>query len=224
VRLAWHWRKTDSNLWFRISGKRFFYTASEPQTGREPQPVLTTDNGRFTVGRARLAPAMISTPGHRASRRRQREALPTWCNVIGEQLQAARSNPPTTLPRFGVMPRRAKVVALGVTSAPVPANNRWYRGLTKLTLARNRWFESTSLGNDAMGHQRSLARGRASDMVSLPGIMTGQILGGVRLAEAVKSSAPPSPPRSTLLARWRSPVRRTCQDSPPSSSRADRPA
>jgi hypothetical protein len=22
------WRKTDSNLWFRISGKRFFYTAS----------------------------------------------------------------------------------------------------------------------------------------------------------------------------------------------------
>ena len=63
------WRKTDSNLWFRISGKRFFYTASEPQTGREPQPVLTTDNGRFTVGRARLAPAMITTPGHRASRR-----------------------------------------------------------------------------------------------------------------------------------------------------------
>jgi hypothetical protein len=60
------WRKMDSNLWFRISGKRFFYTASEQQTGREPQPVLTTDNGRFTVGRARLAPAMISTPGHRA--------------------------------------------------------------------------------------------------------------------------------------------------------------
>jgi hypothetical protein len=88
------WRKTDSNLWFRISGKRFFYTASEPQTGREPQPVLTTDNGRFTVGRTRLAPAMISTPGHRASRRRQREALPAWCNVIGEQLHAARSNPP----------------------------------------------------------------------------------------------------------------------------------
>jgi len=38
-----------------------------------------------------------------------------------------------------------------------------------------------------MGHQPSLARGRASDMVSLPGIMTGQILGGVPLAEAVKS-------------------------------------
>ena len=39
----------------------------------------------------------------------------------------------------------------------------------------------------ATRHQRSLARGRASDMVSLPGIMTGQILGGVPLAEAVKS-------------------------------------
>src|SRR5215471_12920155 len=44
--------------------QRFFYTASEPQTGREPQLVLTTDNDRFTVIRARLAPAMISTPGH----------------------------------------------------------------------------------------------------------------------------------------------------------------
>jgi hypothetical protein len=63
---------------------------------REQQPVLTTDYGGFTVGQARLAPAMISTPGHRASRRRQREALPAWCNAIGEQLQAAQSNPPTT--------------------------------------------------------------------------------------------------------------------------------
>jgi hypothetical protein len=31
---------------------------------------LTIGKGRFTVRRARLAPAMISTPGHRASRRR----------------------------------------------------------------------------------------------------------------------------------------------------------
>ena len=92
-------------------GKRYFYSASEPQTGRELRPVLTTDNGRFTVGRARPAPAMISTPGHRASRRRQREAL-AWSKVIGEQLQAARSNQPTTLPRFGLMPRRAKAAAL----------------------------------------------------------------------------------------------------------------
>ena len=82
---------------------------------RKPQPVLTTDNGRFTVGQARLAPAMISTPGHRASRRRQREALPAWCNVIGEQLQARGQIRP---PRFGAMSRRAKAVALGVISAP----------------------------------------------------------------------------------------------------------
>jgi hypothetical protein len=30
------------------------------------------------VRRARLAPAMISMPGHRAPRRRQRGALPAW--------------------------------------------------------------------------------------------------------------------------------------------------
>src|SRR6516162_6798743 len=46
----------------------------------------------------------------------------------------------------------------------------------------------------ATRHQRSLARGRASDMVSLPGIMTGQILGGVRLAEAVKIPDPRNVP------------------------------
>jgi len=39
---------------------------------------LTIDKGRFTVRRARLAPAMISTPGHWASRRRQCGALPAW--------------------------------------------------------------------------------------------------------------------------------------------------
>ena len=48
--------------------------------------VLTTDNGRFTVRRARLAPAMISTPGHRASRRRQREALPAWRDFLESRL------------------------------------------------------------------------------------------------------------------------------------------
>src|SRR5215469_16238700 len=45
--------------------------------GRQSR-ILTIDKGRFTVRRARLAPAMISTPGHRASRRRQRGALPAW--------------------------------------------------------------------------------------------------------------------------------------------------
>ena len=38
-----------------------------------------------------------------------------------------------------------EAVVLDVTSALVPANNKWYRGLTKLTVAGNRWFESTSL-------------------------------------------------------------------------------
>jgi hypothetical protein len=45
---------------------------------RQPEPVLTIGERRFTVRRARLAPAMISTPGHRASRRRQRGAVPAW--------------------------------------------------------------------------------------------------------------------------------------------------
>jgi hypothetical protein len=40
--------------------------------------ILTIDKGRFTVRRARLAPAVISTPGYWASRRRLREALPAW--------------------------------------------------------------------------------------------------------------------------------------------------
>jgi hypothetical protein len=33
-------------------------------------PGSETDNGSFTMGRARLAPAMMPTPGHQASRRR----------------------------------------------------------------------------------------------------------------------------------------------------------
>jgi hypothetical protein len=51
---------------------------------------LTIDKGRFTVRRARLAPAMISTPGHRASRRRQRGALPAWSR---DAFSAAGSEP-----------------------------------------------------------------------------------------------------------------------------------
>jgi hypothetical protein len=45
---------------------------------RQTEPVLTIGKRRFSVRRARLAPTMISTPGHRASRRRQRGALPAW--------------------------------------------------------------------------------------------------------------------------------------------------
>jgi hypothetical protein len=54
---------------------------------------LTTDPGRFNVPRARLAPAMISTPGHWASRRRQRGALPAWSLriVIRHGVPLARS-------------------------------------------------------------------------------------------------------------------------------------
>ena len=58
-----------------------FETALEPATIHRPDGqnrILTIDKGRFTLRRARLAPAMISTPGHRASRRRQRGVLPAW--------------------------------------------------------------------------------------------------------------------------------------------------
>ena len=53
----------------------------KPATTNRPDSqnrILTIDKGRFIVRQARLAPAMISTPGHRASRRRQRGASPAW--------------------------------------------------------------------------------------------------------------------------------------------------
>jgi hypothetical protein len=73
------WRELDPNFRFLDLGRAIFYTAPETCSRKgpdSPSGVLTTDNRRFTVHRARLAPAMISTPGHRASRRRQRGALP----------------------------------------------------------------------------------------------------------------------------------------------------
>src|SRR6516165_1617542 len=85
---------------------------------------------------------MISTPGHRASRRRQREALRAWCKLSG-QLQATRLNPRTTLPRFGLMPRRAKAAALE-HQLPFPQTMMVSR-FDELAVAVNRWFESTSL-------------------------------------------------------------------------------
>jgi hypothetical protein len=43
------------------------------------------------------APLRANRTTHSAAREQaEREALPAWCNVIAEQLQAARSNPPTT--------------------------------------------------------------------------------------------------------------------------------
>ena len=60
-------------------GMPFFGTPRNPATTNWPgclNRILTIDKGGFTVRRARLAPEMISTPGHRASRRRQRGVLP----------------------------------------------------------------------------------------------------------------------------------------------------
>ena len=71
-------RPLAGGRWIRNSGswiyvEQFFtpLRSLEPQRPGSRSRVLTTDNGKFTVRRARLAPAMISTPGHRASRRRQ---------------------------------------------------------------------------------------------------------------------------------------------------------
>jgi hypothetical protein len=75
------WRKPDSNPRSPRKGQHFFETAADLATTNRPgsqSRILTIDKGRFTVRRARLAPAMISTPGLRASRRRQRGALPAW--------------------------------------------------------------------------------------------------------------------------------------------------
>jgi hypothetical protein len=75
------WREPDSNHRSPRKGQHFFETAADLATTNRPggqSRILTIDKGRFTVRRARLAPAMISTPGHRASRRRQRGALPAW--------------------------------------------------------------------------------------------------------------------------------------------------
>jgi len=62
---------------------------------------------------------------------------------LSGQLQATRSNPRTTLPRFGLMPRRAKAAALE-HQLPLPQTMMVSR-FDELTVAGNRWFESTSL-------------------------------------------------------------------------------
>jgi len=43
-----------------------------------PEPILTMHRGEVYPDGARLAPVMISTPGHRVLRRRQRRAPPAW--------------------------------------------------------------------------------------------------------------------------------------------------
>jgi hypothetical protein len=89
------WREVDSKFRFLDLGRALLHRSGARSCkglGSHSR-VLTTDNGRFTVRRARLAPAMISTPGHRASRRRQREVLPAWRDFLGEQPEAAPIKP-----------------------------------------------------------------------------------------------------------------------------------
>jgi hypothetical protein len=87
-------RSRLSALGHFVEGMPFEEVEIGARKRRENQDrALTTNSGRFNVARARLAPAMISTPGHWASRRRQRGALPAWSLriVIGAQCFLARS-------------------------------------------------------------------------------------------------------------------------------------
>ena len=71
-RCAWCW-STLSALGHFVEGMPFEEAEIGARKRRGNQDrALTTDSGGFNVPRARLAPAMISTPGHWASRRRQR--------------------------------------------------------------------------------------------------------------------------------------------------------
>ena len=77
-RPTWCW-STLSALSRFVERMHFEQAEIGARNGQENRNrTLTTDPGRFNVPRARLAPAMISTPGHWASRRRQRGALPAW--------------------------------------------------------------------------------------------------------------------------------------------------
>src|SRR6516164_3493145 len=110
-------REANSKLRFREFSETFLLYRFRAANW----PGATADNGRFTVGRARLAPAMISTTGHRASRRRQREALPAWCKVIGAAsgyTVKSAHNPASV--RFNAAPNESGSPG---TSAPAPTNN-----------------------------------------------------------------------------------------------------
>jgi len=74
------WREKDSNPRSPGGERVFFETSRNPATTNHPgreNHIFTVDNYSFTVHRV-MAPEMMSTPGHRASRRRQRAALPAW--------------------------------------------------------------------------------------------------------------------------------------------------
>jgi hypothetical protein len=99
------WRKTNSNFRFRTSREHLLYALDAGPASRpgSQSRILTTDNAKVIVRRARLAPAMISTPGHRVSRRRQREAPPAWRDFSWK----AATNCDRSNPRHG-MPHQAK--------------------------------------------------------------------------------------------------------------------
>ena len=96
--------------------------ATTNRPGR-PNRVLTIDKGRFTVRRARLAPAMISTrvtePPEGANARPRQPAI-----FLGAGSICHRSNPYTTPPSATCILRRA-TGELDATPARVPANNEW---------------------------------------------------------------------------------------------------
>ena len=68
-------RRQNVSLNIRVNGYSVDLVPAKHQDFRAKMArslILTTDIGRFTVRRARLAPAMISTPDFQASGRRQR--------------------------------------------------------------------------------------------------------------------------------------------------------
>ena len=62
--------------------RAMFFDASEPKTGWEPRPVLMTDNGSFTVSRARLA--RVAKPPEGANARLAAWGLNTLAGLLTE--------------------------------------------------------------------------------------------------------------------------------------------
>ena len=106
--------------------------------------------------RARLAPAMISTPGHRAARRRQREALPAW--------RESRLDMPPIKPvydaAFGSMHISPCDRGAGCNTRSRPSKQRMVMRFEKLTAARDRKFESISLQQAVRLSREVAPRGR----------------------------------------------------------------
>ena len=76
---TFRWREKDSKPRSPGRAQHFLTPPRDAATTNRPgsqNRVFTIAKGRFTVRRASLSLAMISRPGRRASRRRQRGALP----------------------------------------------------------------------------------------------------------------------------------------------------